>query len=111
MSMDHGPLSGIRRHSTPTQRRKDAASIERTVDAAVAAVKATLEEHHAKLAADYAARTKPVPFTEEELNTARVVRTAYGWQRVIRVNAKTVTVSGDFGDYRIPKKTILEVRA
>ena len=109
--LDHGILSGIRRRSTPTQRRKDAAAIDRSVDAAVTEVRAAREAEQDDLAAAYAERTKPVPFTREELQAARVVRTMYGWHRVIRVNAKTVTVSGDFGDYRVPEKTILEVRA
>lgn len=111
MSMDHGPLSGIRRKSTPLQRAKDEASIHRRIDAAVVAVKAEKAAEAAAARASYAERTKPVPFTEEDLAAARVVRTMYGWQRVIRVNAKSVTVAGDFGDYRIPKTTILEVKS
>lgn len=110
MTLDHGPLSGIRRRSTPTQRRKEAAGIERTIDAAIAEVKAIKAAERSARSAAYDERTKPVPFTEEDLAAARAVRTHYGWQRVIRVNAKTVTVNGDFGDYRVPKTTILEVK-
>jgi crotonobetainyl-CoA:carnitine CoA-transferase CaiB-like acyl-CoA transferase len=108
--MDHGPLSGIRRTSTPTQRRKEAAGIERTIDQALAEVKAERAAEDAERAAAYAERTKAVPFTEDELSAARVVRTMYGWERVLRVNTKTVRVHGSFGDYLVPKKTILEVR-
>lgn len=111
MSMDHGPLSGIRRKSTPRQRAKEAAGIERRVDAAIAEVKAIKAQEQAERAAAYDERTKPVPFTEEDLASARIVRTMYGWQRILRVNAKSVTVVGDFGDYRIPKTTILEVKS
>jgi hypothetical protein len=95
---------------TRTAYRARAAATERSIDAAMAQVKAAAAE----LAADYIAararRAAPVPFTEADLAAARAVRTMYGWQCVIRVNAKTVTVLGDFGDYRIPKKTILEVK-
>jgi hypothetical protein len=108
---DHGPLSGIRRTSTPRQRRHDDANIERSIDAALAAVKATKEAEQTEASAAYAKRNAPVPFTPEQLATARAVRTIYGWERVVRVNAKTVTVAGDFGDYRTPIKAILEVAA
>lgn len=91
--------------------RTRAAAAERSVDAAIAEVKAAKEAEDAAAAAAYAERTKPVPFTADELKAARAVRTRYGWYRVLRVNAKTVTVSGDFGDHRIPQTTVLEVRA
>lgn len=107
---DHGMLSGIRRRSTPAQRRKEAASIERTIDHAMTEVKAQQEAEAAEARARYAERNKPVPYTPEQLQAARAIRTMYGWQRVIRVNAKSVTVVGDFGDYRVPISTILEVK-
>lgn len=90
--------------------RARAAATERSIDAAKAEVKAAEDVEQAKRAALYAERTKPVPFTREELQAARAVRTYYGWHRVIRVNTTTVTIDGDFGDYRVPEKNILEVR-
>ena len=99
------------KRDTRSAYRARAAATERSIDAAKAEVQAAKEAEDAKNAAAYAERTKPVPFTREELETARAVRTLYGWHRVIRVNAKTVTVNGDFGDYRVPEKNILEVRA
>lgn len=99
------------KRDTRSAYRARAAATERSIDAAKAEVKAAEKAEQAKRAADYAERTKPVPFTREELQAARVVRTAYGWHRIIRINAATVTVNGDFGDYRIPEKNILEVRA
>lgn len=99
------------KRDTRSAYRARAAATERSIDAAKAEVKATEEAEQARRAAIYAERTKPVPFAREELQAARAVRTAYGWHRVIRVNTKTVTIDGDFGDYRIPKKNILEVRA
>ena len=99
------------RRDTRSAYRARAAATERSIDDAMSEVKAALTTAELKAAADYAKRTKPVPFTPDELKAARAVRTMYGWHRVIRVNAKTVTVNGDFGDYRVPKKSILEVRA
>lgn len=99
------------KHDTLTAYRARAAATERSIDAALAEKKAAEEAERASRAAVHAERTKPVPFTPEELDAARAVRTSYGWQRVIRVNAMTVTIDGDFGQYRIPKTTILEARA
>lgn len=98
------------KRDTRTAYRARAAATERSIDSAIAEAKAAKDAEDARNAAAYAERTKPVPFTPEELKVARAVRTMYGWHRVIRVNTTTVTVSGDFGDYRIPEKNILEVR-
>jgi hypothetical protein len=99
------------KRDTRSAYRARAAAAERSVDTAIAEVKAAEAAEAEERSAVYAERNKPVPFTAEELESARVVRTMYGWHRVIRVNAKTVTVSGDFGDYRVPSATVLEVRA
>ena len=99
------------KRDTRSAYRARAAATERSIDQAKAEVKAAQDAEQAKRSAEYAERTKPIPFTREELEAARAVRTLYGWHRVIRVNAKTVTVNGDFGDYRVPEKNILEVRA
>jgi hypothetical protein len=47
---------------------------------------------------------------DADLATATEVRTRYGWFRVVRINSKTVTIHSDFGYFRIPKSTILEVK-
>lgn len=99
------------KRDTRSAYRARAASTERSIDAAIAERKAAEEAEQAERAAAYAEQNKAVPFTADELKAARVVRTAYGWHRVIRVNAKTVTISGDFGDYYVLHKAILEVRA
>jgi len=98
------------KRDTRSAYRARAASTERSIDDALAETKAAKEAEQSKLAAEYAKRTKPVPFTREDLQAARAIRTHYGWHRVIRVNKTTVTVNGDFGDYRVPEKNILEVR-
>jgi pantothenate synthetase len=110
--LDHGMLSGIRRRSTPTQERKRAAGIERTIDQAVAAVKAGQDAERVAARAAYRAATAPVPFTPDELKAARAIRTSVGWHRVIRVNAKSVTVATEYSwtdRYSIDK--ILEVKS
>lgn len=97
------------KRDTRSAYRARAAATERSIDHAVAEGKAVKAAEAAQNAAAYAERTKPVPFTPEQLKAARAVRTMYGWHRVIRVNTTTVTVNGDFGDYRVPEKNILEV--
>ena len=99
------------RGDSRTKYRARAAAAERSVDAALAEVKDTKEAEAEALASEYAKRNAPVPFTPEELSVARVVRTRFGWARLLRVNAKTVTIAGAFGDDRIPVASILEVRA
>lgn len=99
------------KRDTRSAYRARAAQTERSIDEARAEIIAAKEAEDAKNAAAYAQRTKPIPFTREQLESARAVRTMYGWHRVIRVNTLTVTVNGDFGDYRVPEKNILEVRA
>jgi hypothetical protein len=96
---------------TRTAYRARAAATERSVDAAIAEVEATEAAEAEARAAENAKRNAPVPFTAEELAAARVVRTRFGWARLIRVNAKTVTIAGAFGDDRVHVASILEVRA
>ncbi len=98
------------KRDTRSAYRARAAATERSIDAGVADAKAAKAAEADQNAAAYAERTKPVPFTRKDLEVARAVRTHYGWHRVIRVNTATVTVNGDFGDYRVPEKNILEVR-
>jgi len=64
----------------------------------------------AETTAYVAARYALIPFTPAQLLAAREIRTHYGWYDVLTVDALTVTVSGDFGDYKIPKTVILEVK-
>lgn len=99
------------KRDTRSAYRARAAATERSVDAAMAEAKAAKQAEIATKAAEIAERNKPVPFTPEELKAARAVRTMYGWDRVVKVNAKTVTVLGDFGNYRVPITNILEVRS
>ena len=97
------------KRDTRSAYRSRVAATERSIDTGIADAKAAKDAEAARNAAAYAERNKPVPFSQEQLKAARAVRTMYGWHRVIRVNTTTVTVNGDFGDYRVPEKNILEV--
>jgi hypothetical protein len=60
---------------------------------------------------EYLNKRRPVPFTREELEAARVVRTELGWEPVIRVNDLSVTVGKQLTQTRIGLEKVLEVRA
>ena len=69
-----------------------AASLNATVAAAVAEVAANSDAQIEANKAEYAKRTAPVAFTPEQLKAARTIRTSSGWHRVVKVNAKSVSV-------------------
>jgi hypothetical protein len=97
------------KRDTRSAYRARAAATERSVDAALADVRAAKA---AEQAAVYAKRTAPVPFTPDELNAARAIRTSVGWHRVVKVNAKSVTVATGYSwNDRYTLDKILEVRA
>lgn len=99
------------KRDTRTAYRARVAATERSVDAAVAEVKAQQEAERAERAAAYAKRYAPVPFTPEELKAARVVRTVVGWHDVVKVNAKSVTVATGYSwTNRYALEKVLEVR-
>lgn len=86
--------------------------MDRTIDAAVAEVKAHEEAERQAAIARYKARTAPVPFTPEQLAAAVAVRTSTGWHKVVRVNAKSVTVETGYSwTDRYPIDKILEVKS
>lgn len=92
--------------------RNGAANIDGTVARAVAEVKATRDAEIEANKAAWELRHKPVPFTEEQWKAAVVVRTLTGWRKVVRVNAKTVTVSTPYSwTDRIARDKVLEVRS
>lgn len=88
--------------------RTDAA-IRRTAER-FARIKA-LEAHLARLnAAATAPAPKPAP-TAEEIRGAALIRTRYGWERVVKVNRTTVTVAAEPGwNDKVPFSKVLDVR-
>ena len=66
----------------------------------------------AKVRIATATRNTPIPFSAGELKAAVVIRTAMGWHKVAKVNAKSVSVETGYSWVdRIPLEKIIEVRA
>ena len=100
------------KRDTRTAYRARAAATERSVDAALADVKAQQEAERAEAQAAWSKRYAPVPFTAEELKAARTIRTALGLHAVVRVNAKSVTVKTAYSwTDRVSIDKIIEVWA
>lgn len=109
---DPGVLSGIRRKPDHKKDARRFAAYDREAAAWRDLDACEKEVSVLKARIAYAERTKPVPFTQEELKAACAVRTSTGWHTVARVNAKSVTVVTGYtwtDRYTIDK--ILEVRA
>lgn len=99
------------KRDTLTAYRARAAATERSVDAALAAVRAEHEAEQAVRSAAHAKRVAPVPFTFEELKAARAIRTSVGWHKVAKVNAKSISVETGYSwTDRYPLEKVLEVR-
>jgi len=99
------------KRDTRSAYRARAAATERSVEAALAEVKAAEDAKRAEQAAAYAKLTAPIPFTMEELKAARAIRTDVGWHYVRKVNAKSVTVETGYSwTDRYPIHKVLEVR-
>jgi hypothetical protein len=99
------------KRDTRTAYRARAAATERSVDTALAEVRAEWQATAAENQAAYRVKFAPVPYTPEELAAARVIRTDAGWHKVARVNAKSVTVETGYSwtdRYTLDK--VLEVR-
>lgn len=101
-------LSGRR-----SQARAAGAAVNATIDQAVAQLKRERDEQWvaAKAAHNEQEATRH-RFTREEVAGARAVRDAFGWHRVVRISAKSVTVETPYSwTDRIPLDKILEVAA
>lgn len=99
------------KRDTRSAYRARAAATERSVDAALAEVKAVQVAEQLEAQRTYFALTKPVPFTPEELLAARAIRTDAGWHKVVRVNATSVTVETGYSwTDRYTFDKVLEVR-
>lgn len=85
--------------------------IQAQVDQAVKEVAEAQKAEWRALRAEADRRNAPVPFTSEELKAATHVRTMFGWHRIARVSAKSVSVETGYSwtdRYTLDK--ILEVR-
>lgn len=91
--------------------RRGAALAEKWVQEGLAARAAQDAAEQVARVAAYDAKHAPVVFTEAEYKAARVVRTVVGWHKVVRVNAKSVTVETGYSwTDRIERSKVLEVR-
>lgn len=108
---DPGVLSGISRKPNP---KRDAArfnSYRRAADAYTAVEQCREDIANLESKIKWAERNAPVSFTTEELKDAKLIRTSHGWHKVVRVNAKSVSVETGYSwNDRIAIDKILEVR-
>lgn len=92
--------------------RRGAANMDATINAAIVAVKAREAAEKAEHVAAYEAKHAPISFAEEQYKAAAFVRSNIGWHKVVRVNAKSVTVATAYSwTDRIQRAKILEVRS
>ena len=101
-----------RRTGWRTIRNRANASIKEAL-AVVAEVEATKEaERKARVAATRQAEAERVRLTAADVKGAGFVRDEYGWHRVVRVSAKSVTVETPYSwTDRIALDRILEARS
>jgi hypothetical protein len=86
-------------------------AIEARVNEATKAVADAKAAEFEAARVESARRNAPVPFTRDELDAARFVRTNIGWHKVRRVNAQSVTVETGYSwTNRYAVSMILEVR-
>jgi hypothetical protein len=109
--LDSATGSGIRRKPNPKADARRFASYQRigevftefeNAEKEVARLTSRLEKEQAE--------SQRVRFTAADLAGAKGVRDRFGWHRVVKVNAKTVTVETPYSwTDRIPVENVLEV--
>lgn len=110
--LDSAAWSGIRRKPNPRadERRYARYARESQVFADYDAAKRDVEALEARVAAE-AAESARVRFTTSDLAGATHVRDRFGWHKVVRVNAKSVTVETGYSwTDRIALDAVLEHR-
>lgn len=94
------------KRDTVTAYRRRTKATEASVDHAVATIKAERDAAYAAIKA----APKPAPVDPATIPGARAVKTSLGWFKVVRVNAKTVSVeTGQSWTDRIAFGKIIEV--
>ena len=106
---DMATVSGIRRKPN---RKADAARFARFDREAEAWRLVDLADREVqRLERAAIANPEPVPFTNDELRAARLIRTRHGWHKVARINAKRVSVATGYSwTDRVALSKIMEVR-
>lgn len=109
MSLDHGELN------TPLASRYGKGGIDAAIDRHIREQerlqRAENKRLHAQRLAHREAEKARVKPTAEDVKGAQFVRDTYGWHKVVRISAKSVTVTTPYSwNDRIPLDRILEFR-
>lgn len=104
-TLDHGILD------LPLHKR-GAGSLDRQIARNLKRIRAEQDVERREVVAANRERATPVPFTRDQLEAARAVRTSSGWHRIVKVNAKSVTVATPYSwTDRYPIDKVVEVKA
>ena len=100
---------------TLSQRRshlkRGAAGMAQIIETAKTELAEQQAQEFAASRAAFDKRNEKIPYTPEQYKTAKVVRTVTGWHKVVKVNAKSVTVATGYSwTDRIEVARIIEVR-
>jgi hypothetical protein len=91
--------------------RKGAAGMAQIIETAKTELAAQQEEQFTASRAAFDKRNTKIDYTPEQYKTAKVVRTVTGWHKVVKVNAKSVSVETLYSwTDRIEVGRIIEVR-
>lgn len=108
---DMAIVSGIRRKPNARADARRQARFQREAEAWRAVERADKDVERLEWSLRHALRHATVPFTDDELKAARVIRTRSGWHKVVRVNAKSVSVATGYSwTDRVALSSVLEVR-
>lgn len=108
---DPATLSGVRRTGGQRADARRFAAYDREAAAAKTLAAAEADAQREAAAAERAARDAAAPCDLDTLRPGDAVRDRHGWHRVVRVNAKSVTVATGYSwDDRIPHSKVVETR-
>jgi hypothetical protein len=94
-----------------THLKRGAAGMAQIIETAKTELAEQQEEQFTASRATFAKRIEKIDYTPEQYKTAKVVRTVTGWHKVVKVNAKSVTVATEYSwTDRIEVGRIIEVR-
>jgi len=87
-------------------------NLDRDIDKGLALIKAEESVQRLRGMIVSAIKRAPAPVTMEDLSDARAIRTVNGWQKVAKVNAKSVSVETGYSwTDRVAVDKVLEVAA
>ena len=94
-----------------THLKRGAAGMAQIIETAKTELAEQREQEFAASRAAFDKRNAKIPYTPEQYKAAKVVRTVTGWHKVVRANAKSVTVETPYSwTDRIEVARIIEVR-